>query len=323
MTLHYDQMTVLRIAKYYYLDGLSQQEISEKENIHRSQISRILKMAREMGYVQIHISAPDSFAADSLARRLESGLNLREVFVTPSLSSQAAQDESLYFFAARHLEEVLPHCKNIGIGLGKTLYHVAAQLTAQTLEEQPEFFGVAGTSGTDTPYLQSSVLLDNFARPFHGHCHYNNFPIFVECGMMSPLDQKRHAELQEAYRKLDTVVLSVGEVTNTNFPYLEECSRVIDKNPEILQSLARQHGNLLGHVFYENHEVLELPRGFLMSGMDLLQLRNVPNVICIANGKQKVEPIISASLQGYIKSLITDEPTAQSILQKIEPSPEQ
>lgn len=322
MALHYDKMTILRIAKYYYLDGLSQQNIAEKENIHRSQISRILKRARAMGYVQIHISAPDSFAADSLARQMESELNLREVFVAPSLSPQEAQNESLYFFAARHLEEVLPYSKNIGIGLGKTLYHVAAQLTPQTLEKQPEFFGISGTSGTDNPYLQASVLLDNFARPFHGHCHYNNFPIYIERGMMSPLDRKRYTELQEAYRRLDTVVLSIGGVTNVDFPYLEEFSHVIDKNPEILQALSRRHGNLLGHVFYEGHEVLEMPQGCLLTSMDLSLLENVPNVICIAYGKQKVDSIISASRQNYIKSLITDEPTAQNILQKIKSSPD-
>ena len=67
MTPNYDQLTILRIAKCYYLDGLSQQEIADKENIHRSQISRILKLARELGYVQIRICSPESVTADALA----------------------------------------------------------------------------------------------------------------------------------------------------------------------------------------------------------------------------------------------------------------
>ena len=86
MNPNYDTMTVLRIAKYYYIDGLSQQEIAYKENIHRTQISRLLKQAREEGYVKIQISAPDSASADSIARELEHQLGLREVFVTPALS---------------------------------------------------------------------------------------------------------------------------------------------------------------------------------------------------------------------------------------------
>ena len=54
LNMNYDKMTMLRVAKYYYLDEMSQQEIAQKENIHRSQISRILKAARELGYVHLY-----------------------------------------------------------------------------------------------------------------------------------------------------------------------------------------------------------------------------------------------------------------------------
>lgn len=316
MTLNYDKMVILRIAKYYYLDGLSQQEISEKENIHRSQISRILKLARELGYVQIRICTPDSHTADSLAKRVEHGLGLREVFVAPSISTQADQDDSLYFFAARHLEEILPYSKNIGIGLGKTLYHVASQLSSQNLEKRLDFFSVAGSSGTDNPYLQASVILDNFARPFKGRCHYNNFPICVARDMMSPLDVSRFSELQKAYQDLDTVVLSIGGPFNVEYPYLEEFS-LMEKELDKAKALTRPHGNLLGHVFYNNHESLDLPGNYRMTSMNLQLLEKVANVICVAHGRQKVDSIISAAHQHYIKSLITDESTAKSILQKI------
>ncbi len=313
MTLNYDKMVILRIAKYYYLDGLSQQEISDKESIHRSQISRILKLARELGYVQIRISAPDSYTADTLAKRVEHKLALEEVLVAPSLSPQTSQDESLYFFAARRLEEILPHCKNIGIGLGKTLYHVAAQLTTQRLDVQPDFYSVVGTSGTDNPYLQASVILDNFARPFHGRCHYNNFPICLSRAMMSPLDISRFQELQKAYQLLDTIVLSIGGPFNLEYPYLEEFS-LVEKELDTAKALTRPHGNLLGHVFYNDGDILTLPDKYLLTSMSLALLRLVPKVICIAYGKHKADSIISAARHGYIKSLITDEATAQTIL---------
>lgn len=317
MPHNYDKMVILRIAKYYYLDGMSQQEIAVKENIHRSQISRILKLARELGYVQIRISAPDSETADSLSKQVKQRLGLREVFVTPSLSPQTDQDESLYFFAARRLEKILPRKKNIGIGLGKTLYHVASQLTAQKLEVRPDFLSIVGSSGTDNPYLQASVILDNFARPFTGRCHYNNFPICVARNMMSSLDTRRFSELQKAYQMLDTVVLSIGGSLNVDYPYLEEFF-LFSKDFDTSQAVARPNGNLLGHIFYDNHECLSLPNDYLMTSMNLQILEKVPEVICIANGKQKVDPIISAARQNYIKSLITDESTAQSIIHRTE-----
>ena len=317
MTPNYDKMTILRIAKYYYLDELSQQEISAKENIHRSQISRILKLARELGYVQIRISGPESCSAEALAVKVKEKTGLQEVYVAPSLTSRANQEDSLHFFAARYLEELLSHSKNIGIGQGKTLYHVASQLAAQRLEDRPDFFSVAGSSGTDNPYLQASVILDNFSRPFNGYCHYNIFPICMDRGRMSPLEMSRYRELQEAYQTLDTVVLSIGGPFNIEYPYLEEFS-LVERGFDIDKALKRPHGNLLGHVFYDGNECLQLPDDYFITSMSLSLLVKTPNVICIACGKEKVAPIISASRQKYIKTLITDEVTARNILHDIE-----
>ncbi len=316
MTPNYDKLTILRIAKYYYLDNLSQQEISDKENIHRSQISRILKLARELGYVQIRISSPESYTSESLAKQVKEKTGLREVYITPSLTPQTEQEDSLYFFAARYLEEILSHSKKIGIGVGKTLYNVASQLSVQKLDERPDFYSVAGSSGTDNPYLQASVILDNFARPFNGRCHYNNFPICLEHNRMSQFDTNRYRELQEAYQNLDAVVLSIGGPFNVEYPYLEEFSRM-ERGVDIESALKRPHGNLLGHVFYDGKEYLRLSDDYLITSMSLLLLEKTQNVICIACGKQKVGSIISAANNKYIKTLITDESTARSILQRI------
>ena len=103
MTLNYDKMTILRIAKYYYLDDLSQQEISIKENIHRSQISRILKLARELGYVQINISVPESCSADLLGKRLENALGLRHALIAPALTPQGRPIRISLFFCGQDI----------------------------------------------------------------------------------------------------------------------------------------------------------------------------------------------------------------------------
>ncbi len=311
-----DQLLILRIAKYYYLDGLSQQEISEKENIHRSQISRILKQARELGYVKIRVSTPESCTADALGSQLRELLQLQDVFVAPSLSTQPDQSEALYFFAARQLEELLPECQNIGIGLGKTLYHVASQLTNRRVDKPLKFFSVVGSSGTNNPYLQPSVILDNFARHFKGSCHYNNFSICQKRSMMSPFDLKRFDELQKAYERLDTVVLSIAGPININYPYFDEFS-LFSKKIDISRALIKPHGNLLGHVMYENHQALQLPEDYFMTSMTLSLLEKIENVICIAHGNEKVAPLISAARQRYIKVLITDEATAQALIQKL------
>ena len=314
MNLNYDKMTILRIAKYYYLDGLSQQEIAVRENIHRSLISRILKLARESGYVQINIAIPDSYDTAILEKQLKEALGLRQVLIAPSLGQQPDQSEAFYFFAARHLEKILPYSKNIGVGLGKTLYNVASQFTFQSPDPAPDFFSVAGSSGTDNSYLQNSVVLDSFARHFNGHCHYNNFSIYMHRDRMSQLDLNRFYELQKSYEKLDTVVLSIGGPVKIPNPYFEEFSLAAK---EFLPVFTRPHGDLLGHIFYDNHECYVLPDEYIITSMSPQMLKKVPNVICIASGSQKVHSIISAANQKYFNILITDEATGKAISQSI------
>ena len=48
---------LILIAKLYYIDGLTQNEIAVKVHIHRSQISRMLKEARKLGLVKITVNS--------------------------------------------------------------------------------------------------------------------------------------------------------------------------------------------------------------------------------------------------------------------------
>jgi len=314
MTPNYDSLVVLRIAKAYYLDGQSQQEISDREKIHRSQISRILKLAREKGYVQIRITPPRSETAEFLAEEVRKVLDIPEVLVAPVLSSSPSDpEETLCFFAARYLEELLPLCRHIGIGIGKTLYKTASQLTSRNADHPLDFYSIVGSSGTDNPFLQSSIILDSFSRAFEGRCHYNNFPICIYRDRMNQLDRSRLSEMRQSYRILDAAVFSIGGPLNMDYPYMEEFS-FFGRDIDTTSALARPHGNLLGHVFYDDHEELILPEEVQMTSLELSVMETLPRSVCIAGGFRKTGAIISAARQKYFKTLITDEATAREIL---------
>lgn len=307
-----DALDILKIAKMYYADGLSQQEISQRTFIDRSQISRILKMAREEGFVNISISLPSDQGAIGLERELKERLGLKDVLVAPRLVSSADQSESLYFFAARFLEKVIPANKRIGIGVGKTLYNVAAELSPSSKAGKIDFYSVAGSAGTDNTYLQASVLLDNFSRPYKGISHYNNFAICQKKSLMTEVALKRYKDLLQAYKSLDLVITSIGGPFNKSYPYLEEFA-LSKKELDLQECLKAPHGNLLGHVFYQDGTIMSLPEDYVITSMSPKLLVSTPEVICIANSSSKVPAIISAAKQKYIKTLITDEPTGEEI----------
>ena len=61
----YDRATLVKISDLYYMHGLTQQEISNIAHIHRTEISRILKAARDEGVVSIAIN-PETTAVSQL-----------------------------------------------------------------------------------------------------------------------------------------------------------------------------------------------------------------------------------------------------------------
>ena len=61
-----------KVARMYYDQGIRQQEITERLNIHQSKISRMLKRAREANIVRISVTTPSGFFPDLRGRVRES-----------------------------------------------------------------------------------------------------------------------------------------------------------------------------------------------------------------------------------------------------------
>ena len=53
MTKKQDLTLLYRIARQYYIDRIPQTQIAEKENISRSQISRLITRAEQMGHREV------------------------------------------------------------------------------------------------------------------------------------------------------------------------------------------------------------------------------------------------------------------------------
>ena len=54
--MKYENELVLKIAWYYYIEGMTQQAISDKLGLSRMKVIRILDTAKETGVIQFRIS---------------------------------------------------------------------------------------------------------------------------------------------------------------------------------------------------------------------------------------------------------------------------
>ncbi|WHT48111.1 sugar-binding domain-containing protein [Sporosarcina thermotolerans] len=82
-----DKRELIKIAHYYYKDGLTQQEIAQKLSISRQKVNRSIKRLHEEGIVKIEImKLEDSF--EELESALEKKFNLRRVIVAHADSKE-------------------------------------------------------------------------------------------------------------------------------------------------------------------------------------------------------------------------------------------
>lgn len=308
-----DATLLYRIAQYYYVYNYSQEEISKRENISRSQISRLLKKARNMGIVKIDISLPHTMNKEKLKEILKNILGLQNVVITPAKANDSENDAILYTRAADYLGSVMGQYRNVGIGWGKTLYQTSLQIPYQGEHDDLTFYPVVGNSGTDNPFLQASNICDRFAERFHAKVNFSNSLVVTKANSMNSISLIRLEHLRNAWSNLDLLVIGLGGTLHTKTLYIEE----IPHDAFSEQVFERVTGDILGTFILEDQSILEIPEGYQSIAMDLDTIRKTKNVIGIAHGTPKVDIIIYAALKGYIKTLITDSNTAVEILEKL------
>lgn len=306
-------LLLYKIAKYYYVDHMSQQEISEKINISRPQISRLLKKALDAGIVEINVNFPTSLNRKQLVQKLEQRLSLNHLVLTPSSQDKERNDRSLYIGAAEYLKEALSDAKYIGIGWGQTLYNVSLHLSKLDDRKERTFFAVSGTSGTSNPYFQTNNIVDRFSERFHANAYYNNFPSQINPDLFTTLEAKRYHTLKSNWNHLDTVVIGLSGIAKIGELYSDEFDGI-----EILrQAEQTMTGDILGN-FFSNDDIFKFPGTRCISSLDIAHIKKMEHVICIAHGESKVQALITAAKLGYIKTLITDDNTGRMMLEYLE-----
>ena len=126
-----DMMQMYRIAKMYYMDGLTQAQIAEAESISRSQISRLLDQARSRGIVEITVRMPGRISLNELRDDLIRELKLKDVAIAPLNETATEEDriEAIATAAANFLPKELKSCRTVGVGWGRTTSRTRTTIT--------------------------------------------------------------------------------------------------------------------------------------------------------------------------------------------------
>ena len=339
-----DISTIYRIARYYYADGLSQEEIAAKEGFSRSQISRLLEKAKSLGMVRITLVPPASQQSEELSEILAEMMGLRSVLVVP-IAKTGNRDEIVGAIATRaadFLGELLPSFNVVGIGWGKTVYETSMLLSrhvgqsdhdrqsnynrksnheGQSNREgqsnqggqstRPFFVPLIGLSGDTNPNLQINTIIDRFSSSFQSKGLFINLSSVREKDrVLSNIEEHRIQALQEYWKQVEAAVVGLGTPPAFSINILDELPEKYKEELKKSSSCA----DILAQFFDEKGTIFHSEHEYDLLAYDIRDLPNLQRSICLAGGELKVPGIVAAAQARFISDLVTDEQTALAIL---------
>ncbi len=316
------------VARSYYEQHLTQEQIAALHGISRSQVSRYIQEAHDRDIVQIRIALPDARDA-----ALETALtarypHLREAIVAQSFSDgEASRRRVVARAAARLLARRVPSSATVCFGAGRTLADAVALLEPDARRNVVvvQAMGNAGHEGLEIDY---NAIAQAAAAAFGGRAYQINAPAIVGPGARASDLEASSPQIRESLRiarSADLYVLGIGSLS-TDVIYVKT-GLVTAGELDTLQR-AGAVGDVCGNFFDSRGRACPGPFTDRLVGIRLADLRRAATVIACASGEDKV-PAIAGALEGRLATaLVTDEHTARGVLavangERRRPSPAQ
>ncbi len=308
-----DDSLLVSIAKLYYIEGLSQQEIADKISVSRPTVSNLLKRCKEEGIVEIRIRDTNSLI-HVLQRELKSSFGLREVVVVPSGPDDATTVERTGRAASEMLVRSLRDGLKIGISWGVTTYKTIHSVDVAPLYQNVEVCQLVGALGSINPSYDGYELARTLGQKLNGIYSTIQAP-----GVVSSIEARQIflrepgiAAAIEKARCVDMAILGVSpdapeysSLVRAGYITLEE-SAEISRNGGV--------GHSCGIHFDIDGRVMSTSLNDRIVGITIEDLRRIPEVILAACGVVKADAILGALRTGLFHSLATDEAAALKLL---------
>ncbi|GFZ27418.1 sugar-binding transcriptional regulator [Lactobacillus corticis] len=300
-----------KVAELYYNHGLTQQEIASTIHIHRSEISRMLKQARKLGIVQIKVNSNIKLDG-SLQNFLIDNFGLKDALVVPE-PTDTNPFQNIGNYASNYLVQNISNNSVVGLSWGHTLAD-----TIHAIPETTDKKGITVVSLIGGPVgrlkndYQSSKLVYSLSRKFNAKSEAIAAPALVGSKELKHelISNPNNELIFNYWTQLDYAVLGIGSSLITELSQWQE----FYKNSKFIDAFKDKSivGDMLSRPFSIDGKLISSDK-FNIIGMDLPDLKKVPNVIAVAFGQNKAEAILGALKTGVLDVLITTDTTAMRI----------
>lgn len=307
--MDYEENLIIKVAWFYYMENMTQQQISEQLNISRMKIVKYLEKARSQGVVQFKIKA-DGEKRIHLERALMKKFELKDAYVIPTVESNI--NESIAKAAAQYIEgHVKPNCY-INVGYGDTVSRTMSKLIS-SLEVPVSLVTLSGGVSCYTSSIAGTGKNDP-SKPTP-NIYFVPSPLILSSAEMaeSLWKEKSVSEVMDMAKLAHITVTGIGAVDATATIFKDN---MISQNELVLLKMNGAVGDILSQFYDKDGNMIETELHNRLISTKLEVLKNMDNVIGVAGGESKVDAIHAALTGGYFDVLITDEKTAASLTQE-------
>ena len=301
-----------RAAWLYYHEKLTQVEIARELSVSRSTVTRLLQRAKLEGRVSITLNVTAGlFQAE---RNLERAFGLERVRLVPASSDDAMQKRWLGHVAAEVLATSVQDRSIVAVGWGTTLLALAEALVGPVTTTGVQVVPLVGglhnaVAGTETNEIAKVIAshFDAVMRPLLA-------PIYVQ-DEATALGLGNDPGIHDALalgRQASLVIFSLGAVHDDTTIF--KLGQITAEQKKFL----KRHlavGDIACRWIDERGQAVTLPPSINPIGISLDDLRLIPQRLAVAGGTSKRAVVLACLRGGYATTLVTDEDTAEYLLQ--------
>ena len=301
-----------RVASLHYTHGLTHQKIADLLGLSRVQVTRLLAKAVREGIVEIRVHSDESIFPD-LQIALAEKFGLKQVWVSPGFDDEEKNMESLGAVAAQCLISLLKPKDVVAVGLSVTLEHMIPHLPK--IQSGAVFVPALGSRPGGAVSVNPHEIASELADKLGGFTRHMPAP-FVMASKESADMMRREPDVSatlELARQASMGLYGLGGTQQGSGPLIE----AIAPSGE-LEKLTKKGavGDISGIYFDSEGKYVSSSIEKRIIGLSLEEILAIPSRLIVAGGEKKLDAIAAASKSGIVTDLVTDQRTAESLLDR-------
>lgn len=301
-----------RVASLHYTHGLTHQKIADLLGISRVQVTRLLAKALREGIVEIRVHSDESIFPD-LQMALAKKFGLEQAWVSPGFENDEKTMESLGAVAAQCLLSLLKPKEVVAVGLSVTLEHMIPHLPK--MQSGTTFVPALGSRPGGALSVNPHEIASELAEKLGGFTRHLPAP-FVMASEESANMMRREPDVAatlDLARQASVGLYGLGGTEKGSGPLIG----AISPSGE-LEKLTKKGavGDISGVYFDAEGRYVPSSIEKRIIGLSLEEILAIPTRMIVAGGEKKLDAIAAASKSGIVTDLVTDQRTAERLLDR-------